>query len=162
VAHVWLGETGVSNPDLGSFSGRDTEKWCNAVAAEFLVPSKELLSLHIDKKNLDETLTRLSKLFNVSKIVILRRLLDMSIINKDAFLHKYRTLPSHHDSPKKCAQGGGNFFSTLRSRLGNRFVCTLIASTLGMETTLKDALYLLSLQKIDTFNKAAKFFGVME
>ena len=44
MAHIWIGEAGVSNPDysVGSFEqDNDVEQFCNRVAAETLVPAHD-------------------------------------------------------------------------------------------------------------------------
>ncbi|MCA9223295.1 MAG: ImmA/IrrE family metallo-endopeptidase, partial [Planctomycetales bacterium] len=38
LAHIWLGATGVSDPQPGRISDLATERWCNLVAAEVLMP----------------------------------------------------------------------------------------------------------------------------
>ena len=38
IAHLWLGESGVSNADVATAPDHGIERWCNRVAAEFLVP----------------------------------------------------------------------------------------------------------------------------
>ena len=38
LAHVWLGDTALSDPDLGVRATNTVERWCNLVAAEVLVP----------------------------------------------------------------------------------------------------------------------------
>ena len=66
LAHLWLGASGLSDagvkPELSS--RREEEAWCNAVAAEFLVPLDDLQSeLHHDE-SLPETMTRLTRTFS--------------------------------------------------------------------------------------------------
>ncbi|MDQ1502575.1 MAG: hypothetical protein QOD57_302, partial [Actinomycetota bacterium] len=38
LAHIWLGDTALSDADLTVLPSRAAERWCNEVAAEFLVP----------------------------------------------------------------------------------------------------------------------------
>ena len=40
LAHLWLGESGVSNSDVFSTPDHAVERWCNKVAAELLTPAK--------------------------------------------------------------------------------------------------------------------------
>ena len=42
LAHIWLGETALSDANLRSAQGNAVERWCNQVAAELLVPLEGL------------------------------------------------------------------------------------------------------------------------
>jgi Zn-dependent peptidase ImmA (M78 family) len=42
LAHLWIGESGVSDPVAGAVPAQPIERWCNAIAAEVLVPVEEL------------------------------------------------------------------------------------------------------------------------
>lgn len=42
LAHIWQGESGVSDPEAGNIPEQGIEKWCNQVAAELLMPLDEL------------------------------------------------------------------------------------------------------------------------
>jgi hypothetical protein len=44
LAHLWLGETALSDLDPRSTRANDVERWCNQVAAELLVPMAEVRS----------------------------------------------------------------------------------------------------------------------
>lgn len=46
LAHVWLGATGVSDTQAGQVPEQRTERWCNRVAAELLMPLAELRAAH--------------------------------------------------------------------------------------------------------------------
>ena len=39
LAHIWLGESGISDTPVRDRSDHETENWCNRVAAELLVPA---------------------------------------------------------------------------------------------------------------------------
>ena len=38
LVHVWLGQSAVTDVEIGRPEGNETEQWCNRVAAEVLVP----------------------------------------------------------------------------------------------------------------------------
>ena len=86
LAHVWLGASGISNPDptkaLADFKVAIEQK-CNAIAAEVLLP-KDTFSW--DRSASTETnIHNISVEYRVSRIVALRRASDLSKITKEEF-----------------------------------------------------------------------------
>lgn len=81
-AHIILNEGGLC--DLLENTNQQIEKWCNAFAAEILVPTSELLRMDIvidkysrkDKIWSKNDLIKLGNHFHVGPLAILRRLLD--------------------------------------------------------------------------------------
>ena len=64
LAHIWLGASAVSSLGAAPHKGfRDEELWCNAVAAEFLVPLTVLKSQLQDNEPLLTALSRLARTF---------------------------------------------------------------------------------------------------
>ena len=49
LSHLWLGESAVSDVDLATTSTNAIERWCNQVAAEFLVPLDSLGHVNLDE-----------------------------------------------------------------------------------------------------------------
>ncbi|MBZ2164466.1 ImmA/IrrE family metallo-endopeptidase [Methanobacterium spitsbergense] len=88
LAHLILKTEGFSNFD--NYFLKNDEKICNRIAAESLVPAKLLkIKLNqIDIYPLDTKIHSLSKLFRVSKEVIIRRMLDLQIISKEIYKEK--------------------------------------------------------------------------
>ena len=61
LAHIWLGETGLSDADLGSAPSIAAERWCNEVAAELLVPIEALRTEFAPAADLTAELNRLAR-----------------------------------------------------------------------------------------------------
>ena len=160
LAHIWLGASALSNsgaapqPDL-----REEEVWCNAVAAELLVPLDTLRSdLRRDEK-LSDTLSRLARNFKVSTLVILRRLLDVGWLTRERFDTAWA---QENERLRKLVQaGGGDFYRTTVSRVGRRFARALVVSTLEGQTLYRDAFRMLGVKKTETFNNIGREAGVM-
>ena len=75
LAHLWLGASALSNSEAAPRPGvRREEVWCNAVAAELLVPLAALRAELREAEALPQALARLARAFKVSTLVILRRL----------------------------------------------------------------------------------------
>lgn len=161
IAHLWLGEAGVSNPTLATTSSaRYNEVWCNAVAAEVLVPLDDLRAEHDRAQPLDAEVGRLCKRFKVSSLVMLRRLLDLGTITRATFDAAYRSELTRLSNVKEQASGGGNFYNTEAVRVSKRFATAILASTLEGNTLFRDAARLLGIKKVSTLHEFASRLGV--
>ncbi|MXW86021.1 MAG: ImmA/IrrE family metallo-endopeptidase [Boseongicola sp. SB0673_bin_14] len=162
LAHVWLGATALSN--LGAAPGRGFRKeevWCNAVAAELLVPLDALRSNLRNDESLPDAQSRLARTFKVSTLVILRRLLDAGWLTRERFDAAW-TL--EHERLRALAKsgnaGGGDFHRTTIARVGRRFARALVVSTLEGQTLYRDAFRMLGVKKTETFNSLGREAGV--
>lgn len=158
IAHLWLGESGVSNSQLIEKPGHTIEKWCDQVAAELLVPI-ELIRTDFDRSlKLNEEVSRLARRFKVSTLVVLRRIHDTGGLDRDEFLSAYREEVRHlHGLP---LSQGGNAFNNVGARASKRFAKALVASTLEGRTSYTEAFRLLGVRKQYTFEKVAATYGV--
>ena len=83
LAHLWLGGFGGFGRSAAPLSGyRREEVWCNAVAAELLVPLAALRPALRPDEALEQSLARLARQFKVSTLVVLRRLLDAGALDR--------------------------------------------------------------------------------
>ena len=163
LAHIWLGATALSNlgaaPDAGF---RREEVWCNAVAAELLVPLDALRSNLRRDEPLPDALGRLARTFKVSTLVILRRLLDVGWLTRERFDTVWAR---ENERLRKLAQeannSGGDFDGTTVARVGRRFTRALVVSTLEGQTLYRDAFRMLGVKKTETFKNLGREAGVM-
>ncbi len=154
LVHLWLGESGVSNFDPIKGTDQQTkeiEKFCNAVAAEVLVPEDVILEMWNHDKTIDYNSSALCRYFRVSPLVILIRARDLNLIHQATFKNEY---PKYIKRQSKSAQSGGNPFKTLPVRNSKRFTKTLISDTLEGNTLYREAAQLLGV-KVDTINSLA-------
>lgn len=138
LAHIWMGETGVSDIFPGKTKHKDSiEQFCNKVAAELLTPEKSFLEkwARIDGYKYDE----LSKYFKVSTLVIARRAVDLGKATWD----EYNAIAS---ASKKKKGSGGNPYNTIPVRNSKRFTTTLLSNTLAGHTLFRDAALLLNIK----------------
>lgn len=90
LVHLWLGLSGVSNLTSTYAPSARIEQFCNAVAAEILVPM-EALRVQLAQVHQDEDpVRRLGRYFKVSSLVILRRLQDLGEIDTATFRKLYK------------------------------------------------------------------------
>jgi len=156
VIHLWLGLSGVSNLKATFTSGRDTERFCNEVAAEFLVPLAEFRAVWPQADSSSDPIQWLVRQFKVSSPVILRRMLDAGVIDRETFARLYREQEQRFRSMRAERPPGGDFYRTMGTRAGKRFAVALIAHTLEGRTTYREALGLLGMKKVATFNEFAR------
>lgn len=157
-AHIWLGESAVSDTNPGSrIAG---ERFCNAVAAETLVPIAIVRGRWDRTKEPLDAARSLSRRFKVSLQVILIRALDAKVLDRSTFDELYALTRDRHVAPKT-ESSGGDFYRTQSVRLGKRFTDALIASTLEGRTTYTAAMNLLGIKKLTTFDEMARRAGIV-
>lgn len=162
LAHLWLNSSGVSNASAAPLNGFSKEEvWCNAVAAELLVPLKTLKPLLQDDEALDKAVARLSKHFKVSTLVILRRLLDAKWLSRDEFDQAWQQERARLREIAERSGSGGDFYRTTISRVSRRFTQAIVTSTLEGQTLYRDAFRMLGVSKTQTFNNLGREVGVM-
>lgn len=127
LAHIWLGESALSDSQASEVPSHRIERWCNEVAAELLVPLDVFVREYDRDGDLRTEMDRLARRFKVSTLVILRRMRDAGLNAarfRDAYaaeLERLREMPS---------SSGGNFYLTLGARASKRFARALVVSTL--------------------------------
>lgn len=161
LAHVWLGETGLDDVSPSPRSADATERWCNRVAAEFLVPTDALHQAVRASDNLIASLDRLAHVFKVSTLVILRRLHEISLMTEEDFRDTYDDeLERVLDLAAQRTGTGGNFYNTQPVRVSKLFARSILASTLEGHTLHRDAFRLLGFKRQATFDELTHRLGV--
>ena len=153
LAHLWLGQTALSDVSAGEMSDNAVETWCNQVAAELLVPMDVFLAELRADEPVGETLSRLARRFKVSTLVVLRRLFDAGRMDRNAFFRTYRDELVHLRHIDAAGAGGGDFYRTTAARVSKRFAHALVESTLEGRTLYRDAFRMLGIAKTSTFNE---------
>lgn len=159
LAHLWLGQSALSDMEPASTPTHRIENWCNRVAAELLVPLAILRQHLRPDEDLQTTLGRLARHFKVSTLVVLRRLYDAGGLTREAFWQAYREELDRLREIQK-AGSGGDFYLTLGVRVGKRFARALVSNTLEGQTLHRDAFRLLGFSKFSTFRELAHSLGV--
>lgn len=160
LGHLWLGESGISDPEAGRPAEPGIERWCNAVAAEFLVPLA-MLRREYQGGVVANEIQRLARSFKVSTLVVLRRLFDAGFIDEPTLWESYREELERIRALDRSGSGGGDFYRTLGARTGKRFARAVLSSTLEGQTLFQDAFRMLGVRKTSTFYEAARELGVM-
>jgi Zn-dependent peptidase ImmA (M78 family) len=159
LAHLWLGESALSDIGPVSYPSHNVEIWCNQVAAELLVPLSVIKEEYRQSDELSNEVYRLARRFKISTLVILRHIHDIGGLSReelwDAFDKELERL-------RAISKGsGGNFYLTQAVRVSKRFARALVISTLEGQTLHRDAYHLLGFSKLATFHELGHSLGVL-
>lgn len=159
LAHVWLGQSALSDASPTTVPTHRVERWCNLVAAEFLVPLSAIGPEIRGSADPTEESNRLARVYKVSSLVILRRMHDAGALSRDEMWTAYEAeLERLRAIPKG---SGGDFYLTQAARVSKRFARALVSSTLEGQTLYRDAFRLLGFSKLETFNELGKNLGTV-
>jgi Zn-dependent peptidase ImmA (M78 family) len=158
LAHLWLGQGGISDFKELLPSENAVEIFCNKVAAEFLVPANEMRSAWQEVKNGDKPFERLARFFKVSPVVAARRVLDLELISRTRYFAFYNEYKEAAAERRSRGAGGGNFYLTLGSRLGKRFPAAVYSAAKGGQLQYRDAYQLTGLSG-SSYDRFGKEFG---
>ena len=159
VAHLFIGETGLTLFERLVPSDHETERYSNQVAAEFLVPKEELEDFWPSVRNLDNPFRAISRRFKVSAIVAARRALDLGLIDRNTFFEFYRD-NRHQGQGGRFTGEGGNFWNIQKWRIGPRFAGA-VARAAGEGSLLYREAYSLTGLRGDTFERMSEELGVI-
>ena len=118
------------------------------------------MSLHYHtRKELDQ----LSSSFKVSKLVILRRLADASLLEQGEFEEVWQSEMRRIQKMKddEVGKSGGNFRNTFPYRVSRTFEKVLISSAAGGETLHREAARLLCLPSVSKMMERGRSLGVV-
>lgn len=158
LAHVWLGQSAVSDSQPTSVSEQQVERWCNEVAAELLVPIEVMRQEYNQATDLPDEVSRLARRFKVSTLVILRGIHDAGGLTRQEFWEAYHAEVARLRAIPRGS--GGNFYLTQAARVSKRFAAALVTSTLEGQTRYNDAFRMLGFAKLSTFRELGRSLGV--
>ncbi len=124
VAHLLWGVNSITTLDGGfvdrmSEADRSIEVMCNRIAAETLVPSATFPWSRVDREHISESVSALADSYNVSREVILRRVLDHGWIDTAM----YRDCVERWAEDDAGREGsGGNYYYNQAAYLGDSFL----------------------------------------
>lgn len=158
LAHIWLGQSAVSDAQPVELDENRVERWCNEVAAELLVPMSVFRAEYDRSADIRTETDRLARRFKVSTLVILRRMHDAGGLDRGRFRAVYdsevarlRSIPGG---------SGGDFYLTLGARASKRFARALVVSTLEGRSSFTEAFRLLGFKKMSTFRELGQKLGL--
>jgi Zn-dependent peptidase ImmA (M78 family) len=159
LAHIWLGNSALTDVGPSTLSSHDMESWCDRAAAEFLVPAGELKAFWKEIRHDDAPFEAVARRFKVSPIVAGRRAMDLHLVDRETFFTFYREYTTR-DRRQPASTGGGDFYNNQNSRVGERFATQVIRAAKGGRLSFKEAYNLTDLRG-DAFREYANRMRVM-
>lgn len=157
LVHIWLGESGVSDTDAREVPVHASERWCSRVAAELLVPLDALREELKPSADPNYELNCLAHRFNATTVVILRRIHDAKQLSPKEFRKAYDMELDRLNSRQQSIDGIN--YLTPGAYVSERFARALVESTLEGRTAFTEALRMLGLKKMASFDKLARSLG---
>ncbi len=160
LAHLWLGVEGVTNVDpmQAQLDSRGpVERFCNAVAAEVVVPEEELKEYWNIAFREANPYQHLARTFKVSEIVVARRALETELISRDDFFDFY-AIYSTEERPIKKVKKGGDYWRNQNIRVGKRFGRAVVQAVKEGRLLYQEA-YRLTGMSAHTFEEFAHRLG---
>lgn len=156
LAHIWFGESGIS--DVDPTNKRRTERRCNAVAAEFLVPELEFIPLWQDQERWQDNLAPVAAHFHVSQWVIARRALELGYIAE----HDYRCYVAQRLKAYREREQSGvaSFTRAVPARVSRRLAQAVASEALSGRLLLRDAYRLIGVRPHRLQKFASKELGL--
>lgn len=112
----------LTNHDFDSHTKLEAK--INRITAEILLPQRFLTELVDNHQDLEDNLASISKRFEVSKFVVLRRLFDLKYISREAYISMNHQLEQEFMKLQKndSNSSGGNYYNNLKFRMDRHFV----------------------------------------
>lgn len=158
LVHLWLGKDGLFNLIGTMPADNETERFCNQVAAEFLVPAHKLSERWQEARRKGNPFATIARWFKVSPVVAARRALDLKLISRPEFFAFYEqdqeNWRKHKAEEKRTRKGGPSFYDVQDIRLGKRFAYAVVRAAREGRLLYREA-YRLTDLKGETFTKYA-------
>jgi len=163
-AHVWKGIGGISDEDPRYDPQSDVERWCNAVASEFLVPSADLRQRYsaVSSLRLTDQIDRLASAYRCGTLVVLQAIRRERLYDFDDFQGDYDAEVERLRGFDRSETGaGGQFIYNQPFRIGTRLSRALISDAMAGRTRFTDATRLMSFKSMKNFDSYASYLGMV-
>ena len=155
LAHLFVGEEGISAFDSLLPSEHAVEQFCDQIAAEFLVPEARIRAFWPSIEHDPDPYQRMAREFKVSRVVVARRALDLDLIDRATFFDFYNRHKGQ-GNPGDGTSSGGNFWNTQRWRIGFRFASAVVRAVHAGRLPHREAYALTGLSGANFANMADK------
>ncbi len=139
LCHLAFAQTGVSNAPDDRDSDIAMERFCNAVAAGFLVPTQILASKLDGAAYTYPALKAAAHTCKVNFVVAARKAKDTGLIDEDTFFAALRCHKDDASEVAKPGKGGGNYFLSKQYKLGYVFSEAVLTAVRSDYLSYRDA-----------------------
>jgi Zn-dependent peptidase ImmA (M78 family)/transcriptional regulator with XRE-family HTH domain len=149
LAHLALGQSGVTDldPDMQQEANANAiERFCNAVAAEMLLPPAEVHQRWVEGRSIENNVATLATEFRVSAMVALRRAHELGLVSLQEYRHHATALRARPAPEGKAKGDGGNFYATFFTRNSRTFTAALLTALAEQRVLHRDAARLLNVK----------------
>ena len=162
LVHLFMGESGLIGPTNNM--SNTIERYCNKVAAEFLVPEIKLRSswnnLLLEQYDTRSIIKKLSKEFKVSSCVIILKCQDACLISSSLASELLEEEEYNFKVQKKNKVSGGDFYANLKFRVGQSFARIVISELYNQNITYGDAFRLLRVKDMQGVKMLSEKVGL--
>lgn len=149
LAHLALGQSGVTDPDPDmqrEENANAIERFCNAVAAEMLLPPEEVRQRWVDGRSIENNVDALATAFRVSAMVALRRAHELGLVSLQDYRRHATALRARPVLEAKAKGDGGDFYATFFTRNSRTFTAALLTALAEQRVLHRDAARLLNVK----------------
>ncbi|EGM79132.1 Putative Zn peptidase [Rheinheimera sp. A13L] len=144
LCHIWIGQTGISDGDANNH--RAEERFCNAVAAEFLVPTDEFQALwRSDYDHWQQNLPDLEAHFHVSPWALARKALTLELISQGEY-GAFIKAQIDAFKEREASGSGPGYFKTKKAQISQLFSKAVVSEALNGKLLLRDAGWMLGMK----------------
>jgi Zn-dependent peptidase ImmA (M78 family)/DNA-binding XRE family transcriptional regulator len=158
LVHIWIAASGISSPDprrRWSDYTNPIERYCNAVAAEALIPEANFERMWQSSGSIDDKLARISRFHRVSKIVTIIRTRELNSLSyeaaRDLIDAEYARFQEQRERQEE-QEGGPSFWALFPSRNSARLTDAVMSELDRGRLFFRDAADLLGV-KLGTLEK---------
>lgn len=157
LCHIWIGQTGLSDGEANTH--RAEERFCNAVAAELLVPTDEFRAIwRSDVENWQQNLPDLEAHFHVSPWALARKALTLALISQGEY-GAFIKAQIDAFKEREASDSGPSFYRSKKAQISQLFSKAVVSEALNGKLLLRDAGWMLGM-KPASVTKFAQELGV--
>ena len=155
LAHVWIGESGISNPTTSGIVLQEDNRinrFCNQVAAELLMPAASFVNEWQQDKTIEENIAAMTRFYHVSRTAVLVWAYEHELLPDKIYRLQLRRLRQWESQERKGS--GGSYWNNFLASNSRDLVHAVLTSAAEGRVSERDAATLLSVANRKTLRAA--------